>query len=187
MEHETFYAPDRQTWRRWLEKNHNTRRSIWLVYPHKSTGRPSVSYNDAVEEALCFGWIDSTLRSLDEHNSMQRYSVRNPKSEYSQLNKERVVWLHRNGLIHPSVVDSIRFILEEEYVFPEDILDELRRDPVVWENYNRFSESYRRLRIAYIERARGRDEHFAKRLQHFIEKTRQGKLVKAYGGAEKYY
>lgn len=184
---ETLYVPDRHVWRRWLEENFTTSKGVWLIYPKKSADRPCILYNDAVEEALCFGWIDSTVRPLDEHHSLQRYTPRNPRSSYSQLNKERIVWLHRQGMIHPSVVDSIRFILDEEYVFPEDILDELRRDPVVWENYNKFSESYRRLRVAYIERARGSEEHFAKRLNHFIEQTRKGKLVRAYGGAEKYY
>lgn len=184
---ETFYAPTREDWRRWLEQNFRTKKEVWLMYPVKGTGISSVSYNDAVEEALCFGWIDSTLKTYDERHRIQRYSPRNPGSAYSQLNKERLVWLLRNVLVHPEVEGSVRFVLDEEFVYPADILERLREDSVVWENYNNFSESYRRLRVAYIERARVRDEEFEKRLAHFIEKTRQNKLVTAYGGAEKYY
>ncbi|MCL1821821.1 MAG: YdeI/OmpD-associated family protein, partial [Prolixibacteraceae bacterium] len=136
---------------------------------------------------LCFGWIDSIQKSYDEKSRIQRYSVRNPKSSYSQLNKERVRWLHNQGMIHPSVIDSVRFILEETYVFPEDILQELQKDSVVWENYNLQSESYRRIRIAYIDHSRISPEHFQQRLHHFIEKTRDNKLIKGYGGTDKYY
>ncbi|MEK9178669.1 MAG: hypothetical protein AAB801_02715, partial [Patescibacteria group bacterium] len=73
-----FYAKDRKAWRGWLEKNHNTEKEVWLVYYKKSANKPFVSYEDAVQEALCFGWIDSTVRSFDEETRGQRFTPRNP-------------------------------------------------------------------------------------------------------------
>src|SRR6185369_14508235 len=85
-----LHVADRRDWRRWLEANHATARDIWLVSWRTHTGKPRISYNDAVEEALCFGWIDSTQRGLDEDRVAQRYSPRRPNSTYSQINKERL-------------------------------------------------------------------------------------------------
>ncbi|MDH6310630.1 uncharacterized protein YdeI (YjbR/CyaY-like superfamily) [Dysgonomonas sp. PFB1-18] len=183
----TLYVKNREEWRKWLEANFQTENEIWLVCPKKSSGEEVILYNDAVEEALCFGWIDSILKTLDEHHTIQRYSVRNTKSTYSQLNKERIVWLHKNNMIHPSVVDSIRFILEEEYVFPDYIIDEIKKDELAWKNFSSFSDSYKRIRIAYIDMARDNPNDLQKRLTHFLEKTRANKQIKGYGGAEKYY
>ncbi len=183
----TLYVKNREEWRKWLEANFQTEKEIWLISPKKSSGKEAILYNDAVEEALCFGWIDSILKTLDEHHNVQRYSVRNPKSTYSQLNKERIIWLHKNDMIHSSVVDSIRFILEEEYILPDYIIDEIKKDESAWKNFSSFSDSYKRIRIAYIDMARESPDHFRKRLNHFIEKTRANKLIKGYGGTEKYY
>ena len=71
--------------------------------------------------------------------------------------------------------------------FPKDILDALRKDPIVWRHYNAFTESYKRIRVAYIDSARNRPEEFRKRLNNFIEKTKENKLIIGYGGIEKYY
>ncbi|MBB4037855.1 uncharacterized protein YdeI (YjbR/CyaY-like superfamily) [Dysgonomonas hofstadii] len=183
----TLYVKDREEWRKWLEVSFQTEKEIWLIYPKKSSGKEVILYNDAVEEALCFGWIDSTLKTLDEYHTIQRYSVRNPKSTYSQLNKERIIWLHKNNMIHSTVVDSIRFILEEEYIIPGYIIEEIKKDELAWKNFSSFSDSYKRIRIAYIDMARDYPDHFQKRLNHFIEKTRANKLIKGYGGTDKYY
>ena len=90
---ETLYLADRKKWRAWLEKNFNTAKEIWLEFPKKSSGKPRIPYNDAVEEAICFGWIDSTIKTLDEETTIQRFSPRKPNSSYSQPNKERLGWL----------------------------------------------------------------------------------------------
>ena len=181
-----LHVSNRKDWRRWLEKNFDKAKEIWLVYPKKSSGNPRILYNDAVEEALCFGWIDSTVKTLDEKSSRQRFTPRNPKSNYSQQNKERLKWLLENNLVHSSMVDVAKKVVLEEFVFPEDILDEIRDDEVAWKNYTRFSEAYKRIRIAYIESARKRPDEFKKRLNHFITKTRENKPI-GFGGIEKYY
>jgi len=177
----------REDWREWLRDNHDKESEIWFVFPLKASGETSISYNDAVEEALCFGWIDSTIRSLNERYKIQRFSPRNPKSSYSQSNKERLRWLADNGMIHPSVMEKVAHILKEQFVYPEDILEEIRKDEGAWTHFQRFSESYKRIRIAYIDSAREGPEEFAKRLNNFIENTKKGKMIAGYGGIDKYY
>ena len=184
---ETFYTSERSAWRAWLAEYFETAEEIWFVFPVKDAGEESLSYNDAVEEALCFGWIDSTNRRLDEGHCIRRFSPRKRGSAYSRANIERLLWLDARGMLHPKVRESVRPILEQPFVFPPDILEALRRDETVWKHYQDFSEPYKRIRIAYIEAARNRPEEFRKRLGSFLEKTRQNKRIMGYGGIGKYY
>ena len=177
----------RAEWRNWLETNFDTKQEVWLIYAKKSTGKQRIPYNDAVEEALCFGWIDSTNKTLDKDHTMQRFTPRKPKSSYSQPNIERLKWLAENNLIHPTFVKTVQEIISQEFVFPKDILDEIKKDKTVWNNYIMFSEPYKRIRIAYIDSARKRPEEFTKRLTNFIQKTRDNKRIPGFGGIEKYY
>ena len=184
---ETFYTADREVWRAWLAAHFETKKEIWFVFPMKASGEKSLSYNDAVEEALCFGWIDSTIKHIDPLHRAQRFTPRNPASEYSRPNIERLLWLNDRGLLHPSVQASVLPLITAPYTFPEDILDWIRRDSQAWENYSALPNGYRRIRIAYIDAARKRPEEFEKRLKSFLEKTRQGKRVGGFGGIDKYY
>ncbi|MEG0783352.1 YdeI/OmpD-associated family protein [Carnobacterium sp.] len=182
-----IYFENREEWRHWLLKNADKWTEIWFLFPLKASHKSGVSYNDAVEEALCFGWIDSTVRSFNEEFKVQRFSRRNPKSTYSQANKERLHWLMANQLVHPTILDEVSKVLSEIFVFPEDILCLLKEDQEVWENYQTFSDPYKRIRIAYIDAARKRPDEFHKRLNNFIRKTKQGSQIKGYGGINKYY
>lgn len=182
-----FYTSDRQEWRNWLSAHFETEEDVWFVFPMKEAGEPAMSYNDAVEEALCFGWIDSTIRHIDPLHRAQHFTPRNPKSSYSRPNIERLIWLDARGLIHPKIRPSVEGIITAEYVFPEDILTKVRQDPAAWEHYLSFTEPYKRIRIAYIDAARKRPEEFRKRLDSFIQKTRENKLIVGYGGIDKYY
>jgi uncharacterized protein YdeI (YjbR/CyaY-like superfamily) len=182
-----FYTSDRKKWRKYLAENFETLPEVWFVFPTNEAGEESLSYNDAVEEALCFGWIDSTNRKLDETHCIRRFTPRIAGSAYSQPNIERLIWLDERGLIHPKVRESVLPVIQTPFVFPEDILDALRQDETVWANYCRFSEPYRRIRVAYIDAARKRPAEFRKRLRSFVEKTRQNKRIMGYGGIEKYY
>ena len=177
----------RAEWRNWLQQNFNIESEVWLIYARKSTGEQRIQYNDAVEEALCFGWIDSTNKTLDKGHTIQRFTPRQTKSNYSQPNIERLKWLAGNNLIHHSFLTTVQEIISIEYVFPIDILDELKKDQIAWNNFMRFSEPYKRIRIAYIDSARKRPEEFAKRLIHFIQKTRVNQLISGFGGIDKYY
>lgn len=181
------YFETREQWRQWLADNFETTDEVWFVYPNKASGKKSVSYNDAVEEALCFCWIDSTVKSLDNEKRIQRFTPRRPKSPYSQPNKERLKWLLENGRIHPKFTDEIKRVLSEPFVFAEDIMNKLKADKNVWRNFRNFSGSYQRIRVAYIEAARKRPEEFEKRLKNFYDKTRENKKIIGFGGIEKYY
>ena len=184
---ETFYTSERSEWRKYLESHFETSDEIWLVFPTKESGEPRLSYNDAVEEALCFGWIDGRAGTLDDKHHIRRFTPRRKGSSYSRPNIERLIWLEKQGMIHPKVRESVLSIINAPFVFPADIIDALKQDEAVWENYQRFTESYKRIRIAYIDSARRRPEEFAKRLNSFIGKTRDGILITGYGGIEKYY
>ncbi len=96
-EYDSLYLPDRESWRSWLRKNHEKLKGVWLIYYKKHTGKPRVSYNDAVEEALCFGWIDSTIRKIDEETYKQKFTPRNPLSSWSAINKKRVEVMMEKG------------------------------------------------------------------------------------------
>jgi uncharacterized protein YdeI (YjbR/CyaY-like superfamily) len=183
----TKYFIDRKEWRTWLEAYFETKDDIWLEYPIKNTGNKRILYNDAVEEALCFGWIDSTVKSLNENTTIQRFCKRRKNSTFSQPNIERLKHLFENNLIHNSIKKQVLKIIEKEYVFPEDIINKLQSDKLVWENYKTFSEPYKRIRIAYIDSARKRPDEFGKRLNNFINKTKENNLIKGFGGIDKYY
>ena len=184
---ELFYTNDRSEWRAYLAEHFETASEIWFVFPMKNAGEEGLSYNDAVEEALCFGWIDSINKRLDELHCIRRFSPRKPGSAYSQPNIERLKWLDERGMIHPKIRESVLPVIQAPFVFPEDILDALKQDETVWANYQQFADSYKRIRIAYIDAARKRPEEFQKRLNSFIEKTRHNKMIMGYGGIEKYY
>lgn len=177
----------RDQWRHWLETHFQTKHEAWLVYPKKHTGKPRISYNDAVEEALCFGWIDSINRTLDTDHTMQRFTPRKPKSTFSQPNVERLRWLDQHNLIHPDIRPQISSIIDRRFVFPADIMQAIQEDPVAWQHFSGFSPAYQRIRVAYIESARKRPEEFQKRLRNFIDKTRAGQQIRGYGGIDKYY
>lgn len=181
-----LYVNNREEWRAWLEKHHGIGKEIWLVYYKKHTGKPRILYNDAVEEALCFGWIDSTVRTIDTDRFAQRFSVRNPKSPYSQANIERLKEMIKGGRVTKKVVENLGDILDVEFQVPTEILNAVKANKRAWKNFKAFSQSYVRIRIAFIEGARKRPLEFKRRLTHFIEMTEKNKQF-GFGGIEKYY
>lgn len=99
---ETFCPTSQHDWRQWLTENHSVKQSVWLIYHKKKTNRPSLSWSEAVDEALCFGWIDSTKRPIDEDTFMQFFSKRKPKSVWSKINKDKVQQLIDLGQMMPA-------------------------------------------------------------------------------------
>src|ERR1044071_10304511 len=115
----TLRVTTRKAWRGWLEKNHARRKEIWLVYATKQSGKGRVAYSDAVEEALCFGWIDGIMKKIDENYFTQRFSPRrSAKSQLSETNKERVRRMIGAGLITPAGMETGRDRMNEEVVRP---------------------------------------------------------------------
>jgi len=179
----TFYARNRQEWRRWLAKHHKTAPDIWLLYYKKETGKPRVAYSDAVEEALCYGWIDGQLQKVDGHSFAQRFSPRRKTSKLSEMNRERVRRLIAAKKMTKAGLASIAHVFDPKKhmkktllrTVPPDILERLKADPEVWKHYRRFPESYRRIRIGWIDAARHRREAFEQRFNYFLKMTKQNK------------
>lgn len=180
---------DRKEWRRWLKENFKTTGEVWLVYFKKGSGKARISYNDAVEEALCFGWIDSNVRSLDDSRYAQRFSPRRPNSSYSPANLERLRQLAAEGKVQKDVLASLPSVdgaKPPRLVVAKDILAAIKANKEAWTNYRKLSPSYKRIRIGFIEGARSRPAEFKKRLDYFIKMTARNKLF-GFGGIEKYY
>ncbi|HNK64178.1 MAG TPA: YdeI/OmpD-associated family protein [Anaerolineales bacterium] len=182
----TLYVTNPKDWRKWLKQHHKTEAEIWLVYPRKATGVPRIEYNDAVEEALCFGWIDSIIKTLDDEHTVQRFSPRKPKAKYSQANIERLRTLVAQKKVIKEVAETLTEVLSAEFIIPPDILKAVQADKEAWKNFQGFSDAYIRIRVAFIDGARKRPEEFKKRLRHFIEMTARNKQI-GFGGIEKHY
>jgi uncharacterized protein YdeI (YjbR/CyaY-like superfamily) len=172
----TLYVTNREDWRQWLAGHFQSENEIWLVYYRKETGKPRIPYKDAVEEALCFGWIDSQTKKMDDERFAQRFTPRNPRSGYSQTNKERLRKLMEQGKVMPEVAAGLGEELDpERFVFPTDIMVELKANKRAWENFQKYSGAYQRIRIAFIDGARNRPKEFEKRLRYFLDMTEQDK------------
>jgi uncharacterized protein YdeI (YjbR/CyaY-like superfamily) len=177
-------ATDSKDWRAWLAKHHKTETEIWLVFYKKGSGKPRISYNDAVMEALSYGWIDSTVKSLDSERFVQRFSKRKNTSGLSQMNKERIRTLIRQKKMTKAGLAAIAHVFDsekdkpDEFTIPPDILQPLQENKQAWDNFQQLPAEYRRIRIAYIEsRKRHSLEQFQTSLQYFIKMTAQNKRI----------
>jgi uncharacterized protein YdeI (YjbR/CyaY-like superfamily) len=163
----------REEWRAWLEKHHATETEVWLVYPKKHTGKPRVPYDDAVEEALCFGWIDSTTHKLDDDHYAQTFTPRRDRTNWSALNLERVRRLIADGKmteaglakLHP---DPDYRPPERSGAEPPPWLEEaLRKHPAAWESFQRLAPSHRKNYVRWITEAK-KEETRQRRLQEAL-------------------
>jgi len=172
----TLYVSRRKAWRAWLEKNHRTKKEIWLVYPRAHTGKRRIPYNDAVEEGLCFGWIDGIIKKIDADRTAQRWSPRRSRKSFlSETNKEHVRRMIRLGLMTPAGLEKIQARMEEKFVPAPDILVALKRDPQTLKNFRAFAGWYQRIRFGWIDAARERPEIFRQRLRYLLKMTAQNK------------
>jgi uncharacterized protein YdeI (YjbR/CyaY-like superfamily) len=171
----TFYAKNRKQWRAWLAKNHAKAKEIWLIYYKKDSSKPRIPYDEAVEEALCYGWIDSTVKTVDNESFAQRFTPRRHGSEWSELNKERVRMLLAQGkMTAAGMAHAHMHTKTKKFTVAPDIRKALQ-DADAWKQYQKFPERYRRIRIAWIEAARYRQPIFAQRLRYFVKMTAQNK------------
>jgi uncharacterized protein YdeI (YjbR/CyaY-like superfamily) len=175
-----YHPKTRAEWRAWLEKNHATSLGVWFVYYKKESGKARVSYDDAVEEALCFGWIDSVARALDDQRSMLRFSPRKPKSAWSKLNKGRVGRLIRVGLMTPAGLAKIDAAKRdgswsalnavEGLVVPPDLKEALAANPDAARNFDAFPRPSRKIILGWIAAAK-RPETRAKRVAETVRQA----------------
>ena len=181
----TLYIKTRSEWRSWLKKNYRREKEIWLVFQNKSSDKKGITYEEAVEEALCFGWIDSIVKKTEKDSRVQRFTPRNPKSSYSQLNKERLKRLLRQKKVIATVRKALGDLENKKFIYPKYILSEIKKNKKAWKNFQKFSEAYKRILIAFIHDARIRPDIFKVRLNYFIKMSAQNKQ---YGikGIEKF-
>ena len=171
----TLYVKNRAEWRRWLRANHKTATEIWLIYYKKESGKLRIPYNDAVDEALCYGWIDNLLKPIDAKKYAQRYSPRRKTSRLSEMNRERVRRLVKSGRMTKHGLAAIEHTGKGSAKLPADILARLKADAAIWRNFQRFPASYKRIRVGWIDAARHRREIFEYRLRYFLKMTKQNK------------
>lgn len=173
---EMLEAMDRAAWRQWLAEHGSKAREIWLVLYKPSSGKADFTYLHAVEEALCFGWIDSTTKKLDAERTAQRFTPRRPKSNWTELNKERARRLIAAGLMTEAGFATLPDLSTDNFLIAEDILAALRADPETWENFQRFPAVYQRIRIGNIESVRPQPDLFQTRLDTLLRKTKQNQM-----------
>ncbi len=182
----TLYVPDRKSWRAWLGTHYRSEKEIWLVYHKKESGKTRIPYNDAVEEALCFGWIDSIIKKIDGERFAQRFSPRRPGRPYSQANRVRLRAMIAKGKVRREVLASLPEGTLGRFVVPPDILSAIKRNRRAWTNFRKLSGTYKEIRIGFIPGSRNRPEAFRKRLRYFIAMTEKNRLF-GFGGIQKHY
>jgi uncharacterized protein YdeI (YjbR/CyaY-like superfamily) len=181
-----YYAKSRKDWRQWLEKNHQSSQSVWLIIYRKASKTPSVYYPEAVDEALCFGWIDSKPNKRDDQSYYQFFSKRNPKSKWSKVNKEKVEKLMAQGLMRPAGLEMVDIAksngnwnaLDEvdNIQLPGDLQEALAANAHALKNWENFSRSSKRGILEWILQAK-RPETRRKRIEETA--TLAAKNIKA--------
>ena len=165
----------RQELRTWLEQNHRSSSCCWVLTTRKSSPH-AIPYLDAVEEALCFGWIDSTRKKTASGFLAQRLTPRSRKSKWSELNKERVRRLTRLGLMTPYGEKCLPEMDPEAFRIDPDILEALQKDPRVYSNFLAFPRLYRHVRLDTIQIKKNQPELFHSRLEKFLKNTRENRM-----------
>lgn len=184
---ETLHVNTRKAWRTWLQTNHDSKNRIWLIYHKKHTGKPRVAYGEAVEEAICFGWIDSIVRRIDEDRYMQKFTPRKPTSRWSDLNKNRAwkmlnekkmtpaglavagEWIHREGPAKKKDPGP-------EPAVPKWMARALENNRKAKEYFDGLAPSYRRHYILWLTSAR-REETRQRRLNEALGLLAEGKKL----------
>jgi uncharacterized protein YdeI (YjbR/CyaY-like superfamily) len=180
---EPAFFRDANEWRRWLEKNHDTSSEIWVLAFKKHTGVQCVSYEEALEEALCYGWIDSRLRRIDDARHTWRFAPRKPDSIWSLSNKKRVERLIKEGRMTAHGMAKVRAakrsgMWEKAYAprkparIPKDLKDALAADEVAWRNFQAFAKSYRHTYIHWVLSAK-KEETRIRRIKEVVRRARE--------------
>lgn len=186
---ETFCPASRAEWRTWLEKNHQSKQSVWLVYYRSSTKIPSLSWSEAVDEALCFGWIDSTKKTIDHERYMQYFSRRKPSSTWSKINKDKIAELTRKDLMTEAGFDTIKIAKQngtwtlmddvEKLIIPEDLSMALNEHEGSMAFYQSQSKSIKKSLLHWVVVAK-RAETRQKRVTEIAQMAAKGMRPKQF-------
>ena len=180
---EQLYVATREEWREWLERNHDRSDGIWLIYYKKGSGKPRVAYDDAVEEALCFGWIDSTAKRVDEEKYAQRFTPRRRGSGWSELNIRRMEKLIKEGRVTEAGLAKFTDLVAQrsttrdmDNVTPPGFMEALEKTPEALSYFHKLPPSQVKLFYRWINDAK-REETKQKRITEAVELLAQGKKL----------
>lgn len=175
------YFKDRQEFRLWLNAYHDKESELWLIYYKKHTGKACINYADAVEEALCFGWIDGKVQRIDDRTYKQRFTPRKPNSKWSLKNKETILKLQKNGRVHPAGLKTIENAKKSGAwhtpydttvlrPVPEDLMNALKENSVALTHFMNFTPSQRSQYVFYIDQAK-KTETRIRRITRVVERA----------------
>lgn len=178
----TFCPENRQQWREWLRQNHILKKSVWLIYYKKKAKTDRLTWSEAVDEAICFGWIDSLAKTIDQDRYMQLFSKRKPASGWSKINKEKVKKLIADEMISPAGLAVIELAKEngswtlldkiEEMAVPDDLAKQLLAKPEANLYFQKLSRSNKRILLHWVTMAK-RPETRQKRINEILQFTDQ--------------
>jgi uncharacterized protein YdeI (YjbR/CyaY-like superfamily) len=182
----TLHVISRDEWRAWLEKHHASENEVWLIYCKKQSGQPRIPYDHAVEEALCFGWIDSLVKRIDDEKFAQKFTPRRNFTRWSALNKRRVRKLIKEGRMTEVGLAKIDLsVLDEkqqpkpkkrDLKLPRFVKQALMASPMAWKYFQTLAPSYRRNCIGWIMHAK-KEETRQRRLQEVVSLLEQNKKL----------
>jgi len=182
-----LYVKTKTEWRVWLQKNHDKVEELWLIFYKKGTGKPSIDYEVAVEEALCFGWIDSIIKKIDEERYVRKFTPRKDNSVWSESNKKRVKKVIKEGRMTEYGLMKIKAAKKSgkwyeelkpdiSFNIPADFEKALKKNRKAKENFEKLSLTHRKNYIGWIATAK-RDETIGKRIEESIKMLKQGKKL----------
>lgn len=184
---EIFYPTSQTIWRKWLQENHISKQAVWLVFYNKKSDKKSISWSDAVDEALCFGWIDSKKISIDNETSHQFFSKRKPKSTWSKINKEKIERLIEQGLMSElglAIIETAKqngswTILDEveELIIPADLEEAFIEKPNAKNYFLSLGKSVRKIILSWLVFAKTTGTR-QKRITEIIESAEQNQKPK---------
>jgi len=179
-----FHPDDAAAWRAWLERHHRTARGVWVASWKRSSGRPAVPYEQLVEEALCYGWIDSTANTLDDERSLQLMTPRKPKSSWTRLNRERVAALEADGRMTDAGREAVAIATAngwwllydsvEDLIEPPDLAEVLDASPSARTAWDAFPPSARKQMLWWVITA-AKPEARATRIAKIVTEAEQGR------------
>jgi len=188
MPFQQIYLQNAHAWRNWLSENHEKQKGVWLVYYKKHTGKPRVPYNEAVEEALCFGWIDSIVKRLDDERYMQKFTPRNPKSKWSASNKKRIEKLIGLGTMTGSGMRLVEIAkrngkwdeetdAQKDFAFSEELRKFLKSNKKAFPRFTALPPSHQKQYTQWVMSAK-KAETQIRRMEKMIKSLVSGEEMK---------
>lgn len=183
----TLYVTHWKAWREWLEKNYNTEHEAWLIYYKKHTRKPIISYDEAVEEAICFGWIDSIIKRIDDEKYARKFTPRTEDSRWSELNKKRAKKMIATGKMTEAGLQKIEeakrngiwsqtSIQRKHFELSRELENILKSNKKAWHNFNNLAPSYKKNYIGWVTSAK-REETIKKRFKEVLGYLEQNKKL----------